>query len=263
MAPRIIACTYVDHQETVRYPVEMVVESCAFADAHWLFGSDEANTAFMAGIAARDPGRLRAECLNHVIRSSADISRTMNLCVELLRGEADFILMAQADTLATPESAARVLEFCADDRNRARGMHLGTRDVHMYMDFWTGFGHTLLGSAFDNQFTGDGSWTGNVDIAFARDPLCIHMGYFTPEACARHFRQHGLTYGEPPQTQGFHARRAQLFEDDRDEFIRDRMRWLHAYWRQHAWCRYPLQMCGDFDPRCMAIVEKLGLRDDY
>jgi hypothetical protein len=256
---RTVAATYVDHQEAVRYPVELVIESCRRFDEHWLFGSDADHTMQLEALAGGDP-RLHVACLHHTIRSSLDISAAMNLQVAHLRTRADFILLAQADTLATEATVDEVVRFGQDAANRKKALHFTTRDAQCYVEFWDGYGHTLIGADWPGSFHSDGGWAGPLEV---RKQTCLHLGYLTPEACARHLRQHGQTYGEPPYSAGNHERRAQLFERDPDEFVRDRARWLYAKWRENPWSPDHLRMCGDADARYLAVIDRLDKRGEY
>lgn len=278
---KIAAALYLSNQQVIGYPIEHVLRSLECPggpDVVYLFGGDDENVAALRHFTLSPrtfPTHVdRLDPANDVhITTPGDIPRMMGMCVDRLRDEADFVLLTQADTLATPESMRVVREFCVE-ANRKRAAHTYCRIAFLYQDSSTGWGHTIVGNDFRGEFIGDGEanddgghrigfiggWpeAGRPGTTTTSVPRildgCLEIGSLSPELYYRHQSQHVRTWNE---NWLMGDRLAAYRAGHRDEFLR-----LSLHDARHRIIGRPLEPIEQHDPRFTAVIDAMGLRHD-
>jgi len=259
---------YLDWQDVIQYPIEYVMRSIAFAEHLHLFASDAANLQALS-VAAHRVGKvvtLHSELGFH-IASPGDIPRMMNHAVAATRDDCDFLVLVQADTLATPESC-RAVEWFAQKANLARALHLNCEIGMMHHYSGGGWGHSIVGHDWGGRFEGDGIGKNADDSHVANlceenrhdfgylGLVCLEIGSLGVDYYYRHIRQHVQTWNEDWL---LGARVRTYGSGHRDDFIR--MSLLDLRKRIHN--TRPLTDVTVLAPRYNQVLDDLGLRHEH
>lgn len=273
---KLAAALYLSNQATIGYPVGYVLETLGFADEIFLLGGDDDSFHSLAVLSAQRPlGEVDGvELIDIVVKTPGDIPRMMMASVDYVRAhsDADFILLVQADTCATDDSAQLVREAMTE-ANLAKAYHTYCRIGFLYQDSATGWGHSLVGRNFRGRFDGDGDgydegghkigflggWRDgglSPDEQLERGHLlgCLEIGSLSPDLYFRHQSQHVQTWNE---TWLMGERLAAMRRGDREEFIK-----LSLTDARDRIVRRPLRPIEGRDPRFTKVIDDLGLRQD-
>lgn len=266
---RIDAAMYLDHNEVIGYPVEYVMRSLVFADRVHLFASDDTNLRALV-LAAEGVGVrfVTHPVLGFHIKTPGDISRMMNHAVTVAKNDTwDFLVLAQADTLATSESC-KAVEWFAKPANLARALHLDCEIGMLHHYSGGGWGHTIVGHTWEGHFHGDGSGkeASGADIPrlhlenrhdFGYLGLVnLEIGSLGVDYYYRHIRQHVQTWNED----WLLGARVRTYDaGQRDEFIKMSLRDLRT--RIHK--TRPLTDVTVLAPRYNQVLDDLGLRAEH
>lgn len=271
---KLVAAIYLSNQDIIGYPVDYVAATLDFVDEIHLFGGDQANTDWLAALKERHPlgAKMFVDCIDQKVETVGDIPAMMTKSVARLKGRADFVLVTQADTCATPESVQVVRSYMTD-QNRVMAAHLYCRIGFLYQHSGTGWGHTIVGGEFAGRFDGDGfgfdaegHHIGRVGDGWN---CCLEIGSLSPELYFRHqsshvktWREYGLMGPRLAAYPGAIARDPLLApwlqtRVDRDEFLR-----LSLMDGRNRIVNTPLVPIESVDARFTKVIEDMGLRDD-
>ena len=215
--PRIAVIIYVDHQETIQYPVGYIVSQLGWASEVWLFGGDETSTGLISQACGPRHGCAIARNINHKIVEPQDIAigrnKTQKFVLE--HSNCDWFVVLSADTLPTPRAVDRIMGLIGENITAER--HISTHMVELYCDVGcSAWGCTLLPRSFaHNQWTADGSFFVNTGGGgYTMPPECLHLGYIGTDQVGRHITQHASTWV------GNGHERHQLYRRDRAGFVK-------------------------------------------
>lgn len=272
---RLASVIYLANQQTIGYPVEYVARSLlAFADELWLLAGDDWSYRWLLDRYAHGGGNQFVGRIEHPIATVGDIPAMMTRALSFVRGasSADFILLSQADEVATPEVAAAIGDWMTP-AHRADARHCYCRIGFLYQHSATGWGNTICGRDFAGEFRGDGIGfdADGHHIDFLGDGLACYLeiGSLSPEMYFRHQSQHVKTWREYGLMGPRLAAYPGALERDpalapwlktpvsRDEFLR-----LSLLDARNRIFNGPLVPVESVDARFTKVIDDLGLRDD-
>lgn len=259
---RIVAYTYVDHQEEIQYPVGLATKNLSLCEAIYLFGADERNTKLLEAERERHPlkGRIRCRSIGLGISSPKDIASAQNACLAWIRENEAFdgVIGLQADTMPG-RRALQELEAWAKAGHRSGCLVLPVDHVRTYaVAHRTSYGCALFGKDSRSVFVEDGAVPDVYDrIPMAPTdliPYCVDIGYYTPEMYYRHVERNAVTWRSEKGRE-----LARLFRRDRDEFIRECLRKVRLYERGDI----PLTAVDPLLAEHQEIMDYFNCHDDY
>lgn len=270
---KLAAALYLSNQATIGYPVSYVLGTLGFVDELFLLGGDAPSMAELSANMTAHPST-QVDSVDIAVKTPGDIPRMMMASVDYVRAhsDADFILLVQADTCATDDSAQFIRDAMTEG-NLAKAYHTYCRIGFLYQDSSTGWGHSLVGRNFRGRFDGDGEGfdeDGNKihflggwrevglspDEQLERGHLlgCLEIGSLSPDLYFRHQSQHVQTWNED-WLMG--ERLGAMRRGDRDEFLK-----LSLADARNRIFRRPLRPIEERDARFTKVINDLGLRAD-
>lgn len=260
---KMVAYTYVDHQDEIGYPIDLVTANLSFCESIHFFGSDKKNTDLLEAVRDRHPLRDRISChqIDRKINIPQDIASAQNACLSWLRANDpfDFAVGLQADIFLGDRAVNLIASLSTSGENRSKAIVLPVDHVRIYsVAHRTRFGCTLIGWDSKAQFVGDGAYPEpQKTIPEAdkdRNPYCLDVGYYTPEMYFRHLCRNAKTWSsaEGRKLVGTYGR-------DRNEFIRECLRKVFMYERGGV----PLTAIDQNLPEHVAIMNYFKCHDDF
>jgi hypothetical protein len=260
---RIVAYTYVDHQEEIGYPIGLVTRNLSFCDRIHFFGSDSENTACLLGELISHPLRERISCheIGRKIHVPADIAVAQNACLEWIRKNEtfDFVIGLQADIMIGGLAMDLIRRITSSEKYLSESVLIPVDHVRCYaVAHRTRFGCVVIGKDAKVQFVGDGAYTEPYRclVEEEKNPniYCLDVGYFTPEMYFRHVRRNARTWNSATGTA-----MADTYHRNRDDFIRQCLRKVRFYERGDI----PLTPIDPNVPEHIIVMDYFKCRDDY
>ncbi len=259
---RIVAYTYVDHQEEIGYPIRLVTRNLGMCEAIHFFGSDSGNTILLKEERSSHPLRDRISCheVGRSINIPSDIAAAQNACLDWIRKNEtfDFAIGLQADTMLSARALDLIVRL-AEPKHLASSIMLPVDHVRVYaVAHRSRFGCSLIGKDSKAVFVEDGAYTRPYDELPDQDKdpalYAIDVGYYTPEMYYRHVRRNARTW------QSVDGKvLADCYVRNRDEFIRSCLRRVKSYERKGS----PLTAVDAASQEHAEIMEYFQCHDDY
>lgn len=196
---KIIAATYVDHQEIVNYPLKQVLRGVAGFDDCYIFTSNESQRLMVKELLPED----RSIVIGHGIVTPTDIAMAENLALDWLfsNTDADFIVWVHADVLMSKATRQLCLEY-AKEENLSAHLALNVWQTRMFCKMYTSiFGAVMIGRGNTDRFpiTMDG---GYLEGGQGHDESvsCYDTGHLDQQTMIRKNRNHSKVWAEPTWT---------------------------------------------------------------
>lgn len=232
---KIAAVMYLDNQDVVGYPIKEVMESLKSFDDLRLFPADQANARafedtvtqfYRTRATLHDPTGIK-------ITTPEGISQSMQNAFEKTRDSnsaPDFIVLVQADTLATDASLAAMKWFCTPE-NLDKAIHLNTQIALLHHYSGGGWGHTIVGRDWKGSFVEDGKGkdsTGFISTLCETNRTIGYAGLVNLEIgsmSVEHYYRHSVSNEKIWREPGTYRQRLEAYQrGDKDEFIRITLR---------------------------------------
>lgn len=262
---RVVVGTYVDHLETVRYPVDVLTDSLDWCDQVYWFASDDENAAILRGMAAdhRLNDRIIIVVLEKGITHPNDIGIAETASFDFMKAhdDADFIGYQVADEVLTPAGVAVIQKLLP---KASAPFAISALKNQLYVELWHSplalvlfprdYSFKSLGDGWDRRYLAvDDSWRG---IPPYREedrspPYMIDLGYMSTDAYYRKLVNHNRIWPDRKKPRGREA-----FDLDLAEGIQ----WgLENIARMTAKIPVVLEYSGFY----RYVIDRLGLYADY
>jgi hypothetical protein len=177
----------------------------------------------------------------------------MNACVDALRYERAFVVLMQADTLATDIAVSIVRKFAVDSF-RSDCCCLCVDNAKLYFDGGFGWGYSVVGPDSDVRFTGDGTpnkYREFGDWYVKGKTATLHIGWLSVDMAYRHLLRHVFNYPDD------HIKELLiLYEQSKDSFTIALLKDVGIFPG-----RGPRPLC-ETDSRYEPVIKALGLEDE-
>lgn len=258
---KIVASVYVDHIDSIPYPVGLVCERLTFCERIHIFGSDLETTFRLSGELSTHPlkSRISLRSIGVGISCPGDIREAQNACLELVRKNEsfDFAVVIQAD-IWLGDRALRYIDSWCRPEFLGNAIMLPTDHVRIYVGAErTNFGCGILGRDSRSVFVEDGAYLDSYWTVARRheddaEIYCVDVGCFTPEMARKHLLQWGRISGKRELGVIAEAK-------TREDFIRAYLRRIRDYDRTDR----PLTPISMEIPEHRMLVERLDVKNDY
>lgn len=198
----LIACTYVDHQEEILYPVAYAALSFLEFDKIYLFGSDIRSVRQLEQDMEGHPlaRKIVIEEIGSKVFIPEDIAAGQNLCLDFIRRHEtfDYVLFFQADLKVTKHGLSWIKEFLAGGDSQRPAQMLLVKQIFLHLDIgFNHFGCALVGRGSNGaRFVHDGAYMETYQCSSYDDKNahCLSVGWLGIDQCKRHFRRHARTW---------------------------------------------------------------------